>query len=154
MCACIMQTRFALCDQTVFFHAAPSCSTQIRPTLWLWQDLSTSCYYKSQKWMRNRTAGKRKYKITSLDPSSSFVPKRWEILCSQVFHRWSLIVSFLSSKCLISKPSGLVCRSAELSVSAESGRAMLRWFTASYHTVSALKNQVPVGSNRAAAVLT
>lgn len=88
---CIMQRGFVLSDQTVIFHTPPSFSTQIRPTLWLWQYLYFMLLQKLEV-NEERDCGE-KYKIISLDPISSFVAECWEILFTQAFHRRALIVS-------------------------------------------------------------
>lgn len=137
---------------SVFPHSSFLPSVHKLDPLHGYGSISTSCFYKSYKGIRNRTVRHRKYKITSLDI----------ILCSRElgntvhpgFSRMGSNCVFLLSRCLTSKPSGLMYRNAELPVSAETGREMLQWFTPSCHTASALRNQVPVGSGLAAAVLT
>lgn len=44
-----MQTWFGLSHQAVFSHTAPSFSTQIRPTLWLWQYLYFTLFQKLEE---------------------------------------------------------------------------------------------------------
>lgn len=114
-----MQTWFGLSDQAVFSHTAPSFSTQIRPTLWLWQHLYFMLLQKLEV-DKEQDCGTQKvqnyvlgYNLCSRELGNTLHPG---------FSKKGSNCVLLLSRCLTSKLSGLVCRNAEVPASAEAER--------------------------------